>query len=88
MDQKGNGGGKKTEGKNKGSRTGSVSCYRNRMCVALATSLTLLLPGEYYQNSSSHCKQKKDHNDGWSEDVLNHVQAARKKEFMLSCSSG
>lgn len=49
------------------------------MCVALTISLTLLLPGEYYQNTSSHCKQKKNYNDGWSEDVLHHIQAARKK---------
>lgn len=48
------------------------------MCVAMATSLTLLLPGEYKQHTSSHSKQKKNHYDGWSEDVLNHIQAAKK----------
>lgn len=52
--------------------------------MALTVSLTLLLlPGEYYQNTSSHCKQKKNHTDGWSEDVLNHVQAARKERVYV-----
>lgn len=58
------------------------------MCVALTTSLTLLLPGEYYQNTSSHYKQKNNHNDGWSEDVLNHVQAARKESLCCQASQG
>ena len=60
---------------------------RNSVCVAVTALLTLLpLPGQYYQNANSNCKQKKSHYDAWSEDVPNHIQAARKKEVFSPTS--
>lgn len=62
---------------------------RNSGCVAATALLTLLpLPGQHYQNASSNCKHKKNHYDAWREDVHNHIESARKKEFLFSrCSS-
>lgn len=51
-----------------------------KLCAEMTASLTPLpLPSQYYQNTNSSCKQKKNHYDAWSEDVLNHIQAATQK---------
>lgn len=57
-----------------------------KLCAEMTASLTPLpLPSQYYQNTNSSCKQKKNHYDAWSEDVLNHIQAAtQKREFLFS----
>lgn len=71
--------------------TAEDRCWcRNSVCVAVIASLTLLpLPGQHYQNTNSRCKQKNHHHNAWNEDVLNHVQAARKiKSFWSHTSPG
>lgn len=87
MDQRGNRGEKRNTEEKTNVAEDRLRC-RNSVCAAVTASLTLLaLPGQHYQNTSSNCKQKKNYCDAWSEDVLNHVQAARKKFLFSHLSS-